>query len=684
VRLLFPSIVAVLAGLGTLFLLQQPLREQIDMEGAELRRVAHDVAMDIDGAAHDRITSASDSEFLTIRTQLRVAHGRARLRSPLYTLRLKGDGTEFVAMTNPSPFVGHAYEYKEPMRRVFERGLPNQTGIYGDSHGRWISGYGAIADGDRVVGLVEADRPADDLYEQLWGSRALSSLVAMLAFLLAWFGRVVFSHDAGPAAAARRMVGGSLAARIGLAGAVPVLLAVGVVSSLQVRQAHRDGSEATRARLQSVVSVSAPRVDATLHAELVASGDASSPAFFKLRDQLRSIKEQAGLSTDVYTLRRDGDLTRFVAMTNEVPFLGDSYELRPPVKATFEGGGAGVEGPYGDEHGMWISAWAPIWGADGKVAAILQVDEDITAMMASATNRGLRDAMFALFAMLIAFGVGGAISASLARPILKIAGATQQIQEGRFEVDVPTDRMDEVGALARSVQEMATSLKEKERLRNMFGKYMAHQVVRDLLGRDELDLDGELVEITVLITDIRGYTALTEELGAAEVVGLLNEYFSILVDAVLENGGVIDKFMGDALLAWFGAPVPQADHRERAVKTAVTVLERCGEWNARRVEAGLQAVATGIGLAAGDVVVGNIGSEQRLEYTAIGDAVNLSSRLCGEAAGGEILATPDVAATDPRFEDIGRFEVKGVKEAVSVHRITVATVIDPGSKDATG
>ena len=670
-RWLFPLIALLVTTLLAGWVLQRPVRQQIDVEARALQEVAHDVAQSIDGAAHERITSASDPEFATIRTQLRVAHSRGRLRSAIYTLRPVEGATEFVVMSNPSPFVGSRYEYLEPMRPVFERGLPNRSGLYGDAHGRWISGYGAIRDGDRVVGLVEADRPGEDLHEQLWSAGLLALLCGAAAFLLAFVGQVLVRSDAGPIAALERMARGSLAVRLGLAGAVPVLLAVSVVSALQVRQAHRDGLESTRARLQAVVSVAAPRVDAALHAEVVASGRADSPAFVAVRRELRAIQEQAGLGTDVYTLRRDGEQTRFVVMTNEVSFVGDPYELRPGVRASFESGGGGVEGPYGDEHGAWISAWAPIHSPEGGVGAVLQIDENVTALLAAATNRGLRDALFALLAMVLAFGVGTAISASLARPIRQIAAATQRIQEGQFDIDVPVRRLDEVGSLARSVQGMATSLREKERLRDMFGKYMAREVVRDLLGRDELALDGELREVTVLITDIRGYTALTEELGAAEVVGLLNEYFGILVDAVIEQDGVIDKFMGDALLAWFGAPVPQSDHRERAVRTAVAVQERCALWNAERVASGLAPVGTGIGLAAGDVVVGNIGSEHRLEYTAIGDAVNLSSRLCSKAQPGEILATADVAATSDRFEDVGAVDVKGVREPVAVHRIVL-------------
>jgi len=650
--------------------LDAPVRHDIEAHGVALRTVATEAAAAIDGAAHDAITSATDPAFLKIRTQLRVEHSRHKLESPLLTLKPSGDGTAFVVMTNPTPFVGDPYDLRPEMEPAFAKALPTYTGLYGDAHGRWVTGYGPIVDGERVVGLVEADRPADDLHARRVRGRLLAALAALLVGFLASGLLHVLQSDLGVVVAIRRLVRGNLAVRLGLAGAIPVVLGVGVVSSLQVRQARQEATESVRNELLHLARVAAPRVDAVAHAAVVDSRNTDSPAFVTVRDELRAIQEQAALNSDVYTLRRDGEQTRFVVMTGEIPFLDHVYELRDGVRATFDGqAGAGVEGPYGDDHGMWISAWAPVHGPDGGVAAVLQLDCNVTAMITAASNQALVDLLFALVAVLLAFAAGGWIAASVARPIREIAGATERIEGGNFDVVVPTERTDEVGALARSVQRMAGSLAEKERLRNMFGKYMAREVVRDLLEKDELSLEGELVDVTVLLTDIRGYTALTEELGATEVVGLLNEYFGILVDAVLENEGVIDKFMGDALLGWFGAPVPKADHAARAVRTAIAVLERSAQWNKERVAKGLRPVTTGIGLASGKVVVGNIGSQQRLEYTAIGDAVNLASRLCSKAEAGEILATKEVAQAGGDFECGGEIEVKGVSEPVAIHRL---------------
>ena len=205
---------------------------------------------------------------------------------------------------------------------------------------------------------------------------------------------------------------------------------------------------------------------------------------------------------------------------------------------------------------------------------------------------------------------------------------------------------------------------------------LAYTAVDGDTVNDQYPVDGDVGEerdVTVLISDIRGFTPLTEQLGAADVVTLLNEYFTLLVDVVMAEDGVIDKFMGDAMLCYFGAPVAQADHRERAVRTGIRILEALARWNGERAARGLAPIATGIGIATGRVIVGNIGSSQRMEYTAIGDAVNLASRLCGKADPGQIVVTDLVreAVQDPRFSPGGSVPVKGFAQLVPIHRLSL-------------
>jgi len=663
---------------------QLSTRWQIIAESGRLEAVAAEAAAELDAATHERIQGPRDAitpAFQRQRRKLLEVAERHGIQSPLYTLRpgVSDSGapiTTFVVMTNPTPYIGHAYALRDEMRPVFERGERAATGLYQDDHGAWLSGYAPVkTESGQVVALVSVDRPAQDIAAARHQRRLIALLAALLAGSLAAALPALTQARAGPVRALRRLLVGRLSVRIGLASSVAVVVAALAIGVQDHRMMRDDLLEQVRGRLTTTAALGAMQIDVEAHEEVAASGAADTEAFERVRDQLRLIREGARLTSPIYTLRRDGDLTRFVVMSNEMPFVGDTNELRPEAAKVFATGTPGMEGPYSDAHGQWVSAWAPIVDADGEVVAVLQVDQDVQSIMATLKDHVLEAGLAGLMGVLLALGAAGWLANGVARPIQEVAEATLRIEEGDYTIRLPETREDEVGALARSINRMTRGLAEREQLRDMFGKYMAAQVVRQLLESGELSLEGELREVTVLLSDIRGYTALTEELGAQEVVALLNEYFAIVVDAAVQCEGVIDKFMGDAMLCWFGAPVPQADHREKALEAARAMMDRLGAWNAGRVARGLPAVATGIGLATGCVVVGNIGSPQRLEYTAIGDAVNLASRLCSKAGAGEILVTStirDVASVV--MEDLGALSVKGVKEPVVVHRLTVPVV----------
>ena len=174
--------------------------------------------------------------------------------------------------------------------------------------------------------------------------------------------------------------------------------------------------------------------------------------------------------------------------------------------------------------------------------------------------------------------------------------------------------------------------RQRRRLRQIFSRYVADEVVDKLLAGGKLpDLGGEALTITVLFADIRNFTSISERLHPHEVVEMLNAYFSSICEPILENGGTVDKFIGDAVMAVFGAPAPHPDHARRALETALAMAARAGDfqaWMSRRFpEKNLPEFHIGIGLHTGLAVVGNIGSPKRLEYTSIGDTVNIASRL---------------------------------------------------------
>ncbi|MBD2778949.1 adenylate/guanylate cyclase domain-containing protein [Iningainema tapete] len=219
-------------------------------------------------------------------------------------------------------------------------------------------------------------------------------------------------------------------------------------------------------------------------------------------------------------------------------------------------------------------------------------------------------------------------------------------------------------------------ISREKRMKTTMYRYLTPHVAEQVmaLGDDAL-MVGERKEVTVLFSDIRGYTTLTENLGAAEVVSLLNQYFETMVEAVFNHEGTLDKFIGDALMAVFGAPLPLVEnHAWRAVEAALDMRQRLAEFNQRRMTQNVPQIRIGIGISSGEVVSGNIGSHKRMDYTVIGDGVNLSSRL--EAVTKEygcdvILSefTYNLCSDRLWARELDKIRVKGKNQAVKIYEL---------------
>jgi adenylate cyclase len=220
-----------------------------------------------------------------------------------------------------------------------------------------------------------------------------------------------------------------------------------------------------------------------------------------------------------------------------------------------------------------------------------------------------------------------------------------------------------------------TEIKKRQFLQDTLTRYVTKQVVDLILEHPEsIVLDGEEREATILFSDIRAFTSLSEKMHPTDVVLMLREYFTLMVDAVFEYQGTIDKFIGDALMAIFGAPTPQPNHAELAVLTALRMQTLLEEFNEQRQQKGLLPVEIGVGIHSGNVVVGNIGSEQRLEYTAIGDSVNLASRLesINKEYGTHIIITEMTLQQIQRelvCRKLDEVRVKGRREPVKIYDV---------------
>jgi adenylate cyclase len=219
-------------------------------------------------------------------------------------------------------------------------------------------------------------------------------------------------------------------------------------------------------------------------------------------------------------------------------------------------------------------------------------------------------------------------------------------------------------------------ISREKRLKSTMYRYLTPHVAEQVmaLGDDSL-MVGERKEVTILFSDIRGYTTLTENLGAAEVVSLLNQYFETMVESVFHYEGTLDKFIGDALMAVFGAPLPLTEnHAWRAVQSALDMRRRLEEFNHRRFVQSQPKIHFGIGISSGEVVSGNIGSRKRMDYTVIGDSVNLSSRLEGvtKEYGCDIIIsefTYNLCRDRVWVRQLDRIRVKGKHQAVDIYEL---------------
>jgi len=296
--------------------------------------------------------------------------------------------------------------------------------------------------------------------------------------------------------------------------------------------------------------------------------------------------------------------------------------------------------------------------------------------------RELTQASQTTFAVYVALGLTFTIllARTLTAPLVAAATALRRIQGGELETRVQATASDEVGVLEDGVNAMATALQERDHILHTFGR-IVEPAVRDHLLATELHLGGQLRRATVLFSDLRGFTAISEQMAPAAVVATLNEYFSTMADWVRACGGFVDKFMGDAMLVVFGVFDLSEGGGARAAADAIRcglgMHERLATLNLQRHATGHWPLAISVGIDSGEVLAGTIGAEDRLEFTVIGDTVNVASRLqeVGKLRGAPLLVsehTYRLAASigsPPQLVEIDTVPLRGRREAVRVYGV---------------
>jgi class 3 adenylate cyclase len=279
----------------------------------------------------------------------------------------------------------------------------------------------------------------------------------------------------------------------------------------------------------------------------------------------------------------------------------------------------------------------------------------------------LASGAFALAGALIAILV---LSRGLSKPLHDLVAGTKEIREGNFNVRVKVSGTDELGQLSAAFNEMAKDLALNQKYHTVLTQVADKGIARALM-RGEVTLGGELRKVSVLFCDIRGFTSLTEGMPPQEVVHLLNEHMTAMTELVHRYHGVVDKFVGDLIMAIFGAPVARPDDVVNAARCALAMQAARKELNL----SSLHRFDTGIGIATGISLVGCMGSIHRLDYTVLGERVNLASRLCGAAAPQEILldeTTVEELGPQALTESLGDLPLKGFTETPRAWRLLEA------------
>lgn len=258
----------------------------------------------------------------------------------------------------------------------------------------------------------------------------------------------------------------------------------------------------------------------------------------------------------------------------------------------------------------------------------------------------------------------------LVRPIGFLVEGVKAIGEGNYDVEIKLRTNDELGLLTEIFNQTAKSLKEKELIKGAFSKYISSEVMEQIINDpSKLSLHGKRLKATILFTDIRGFTSMSEKLEPEQVVSIINDYLTIQTDKVIKYNGFLDKFVGDCVMAVYGIPVPKDDDAYRAVKTAIDIRESVKKLNSIREKMKQLTVGIGIGLNTGEVVCGNMGSPQKMDYTVIGDNVNLASRLEANAPANTIYVSETTYnETKDKFiyKELEPIFVKGKKEPIKI------------------
>ena len=385
-------------------------------------------------------------------------------------------------------------------------------------------------------------------------------------------------------------------------------------------------------QLRDIAAVGTLMIDGDAHRTLISADQENTSAYKNIKDKLYALKTRTTGVRYVYTMRQQADGTILFVVDAEqdisnISHVGDIY-MKPSealLQVFKDKSQIIVEDHFTtDKWGTWVSGFAPFYAADGKFEGVLGVD--ISAQHVKDYQAKALQFIFIATGVIIGFMLLIAlfISRRITRPLALIEQDIDQIQHLNLDESVA------VNTHFREISSMNHTLNNMKKALKSFRKYVPAELVTELIrSKEEASLHVERKNITMLFSDIKNFTVLAESISSADLIEIMSGYFGGLSQIVLTNHGVVDKYIGDAVMAFWGAPLPLENREYFACKSALESIAYLEDLNVRLASMGLPIINTRIGIHTGEALVGNIGYDQRLNYTALGDNVNLSSRIEG-------------------------------------------------------
>ena len=459
----------------------------------------------------------------------------------------------------------------------------------------------------------------------------------------------------------------------------------GIFYQLSV-QSEVDG---LRQRLFAIATSLAQSVDADAIANIALETDTVTPLHANYLEKFRQVADADPDIDSIYILRPTNEPTKlrfFVDYTKGGDFgkPGEIYHAGdvPTLLKGFEIALV-EESPVADSFGLSISGYSPLINRQGNTVGLVGVDVMIDRLILLRQRVLISTlGLFAVSALLIAV-ISLGVARSIRRPLQTMIAATSAIAAGKLDTSVQFQRRDEFGVLGTYFDRMARELKERQLIKDTFGRYVSEDVVKSLLRSGKAPvLGGEERIVTVLFSDLRNYTSISEQLSPIQMVRMLNQYLGEMNTIIDKHQGCVIEFMGDGILAVFGAPDYHSQHAEQAVCCAMEMRERLSElnreWEANNLadywqQIGIAQLEARIGIHTGPVIAGNLGSPTRMKYAVIGDSVNVAARLeaLNKELGTSILISDEVRTYLPmdvtaQTHDHGVFEIKGRRQNIRI------------------